>query len=228
MKMGSDNTNKGQSERQGRSHSAHPNAQLRRDEIVQAAAKLFDEVGYHGTPMEAIADAVGIRKPTLYHYVQSKEDILALIHEAFIDILLDRQRARRERRISCSNLLLETFVDIFEMIHDHHGYVTAFFEHYRELGADAQNSVREKRDAYFDATVEVLKEGRKNGEFDIRDPELTALAFFGMCNFAYTWYRPGTGLQPRDLAYHFWEIFNLGVAPRPVTTSTRQAEVTEG
>jgi len=52
--------------------------EARRDEIVQAAVRLWAERGFDGTPMSAIADAVGLTKGTLYLYFESK---LALLDE---------------------------------------------------------------------------------------------------------------------------------------------------
>src|SRR5438552_16778543 len=60
-------------------------------EIVDSAAGLFDQEGYHRVSMEDIANAVGLRKPSLYHYVRSKDQILARIHHAFMDRVIQRQ-----------------------------------------------------------------------------------------------------------------------------------------
>jgi len=46
-----------------------------RDLILDAAAELFTVLGYAGTSTRAIADAVGIRQPSLYNYFKTKEDI---------------------------------------------------------------------------------------------------------------------------------------------------------
>jgi len=53
-----------------------PRAGGRRAEIVEIAARLFDRHGYHSTSMDDIAEAVGLRKPSLYHYFKSKDQIL--------------------------------------------------------------------------------------------------------------------------------------------------------
>ena len=66
---------------------ATKNADERRKEIIRKAATLFNITGYFNTSMDDIAEAVGLRKPTLYYYVSSKEEILYLIHEELIDHL---------------------------------------------------------------------------------------------------------------------------------------------
>ncbi|WP_235900413.1 TetR/AcrR family transcriptional regulator [Lolliginicoccus suaedae] len=47
-----------------------------REEILDAAAELFTNRGYASTSTRRIADAVGVRQATLYHYFRTKDDIL--------------------------------------------------------------------------------------------------------------------------------------------------------
>src|SRR5437016_1336195 len=103
----------------------------RRLEIVLRASELFDEVGYHLTSMDDIARAVGLAKPTLYHYFPSKDSILLAIHAEFISLLLGRQRLRLahpERPVA--DLLLDVMLDICDLMRTHRGYVRVFFEHH--------------------------------------------------------------------------------------------------
>ena len=58
------------------------------DEILEKAAVIFDEQGYGQAALQDIADAVGIARPSLYHYFRSKEDILSA--------LVDRTTKSRE------------------------------------------------------------------------------------------------------------------------------------
>ena len=53
----------------------------RADAIVDAAANVFAERGYHGTTTQAIADVLGMRQASLYYYFPSKEAALELVCE---------------------------------------------------------------------------------------------------------------------------------------------------
>ena len=46
-------------------------------EILEHATRLFAQRGYDGTTLQDIADAVGITRPGLYNYINSKEQLLA-------------------------------------------------------------------------------------------------------------------------------------------------------
>lgn len=50
-----------------------------RDEILDAASELFTTLGYAGTSTRSIADSVGIRQASLYHYFKTKDDILCAV-----------------------------------------------------------------------------------------------------------------------------------------------------
>ena len=63
----------------------------RADEIIDAAARVFAERGYHGTTTQAIADVLGMRQASLYYYFPSKEAAL----EAGVRARHRRLRGRR-------------------------------------------------------------------------------------------------------------------------------------
>ncbi len=178
---------------------------------MSAAAELFDSAGYTHVTMGDIAQNVGIAKPTLYHYFDSKDDILLAIHEEFIDLLFNRQSERRLSNLPPEVLLLETMADILELMDTHRGHVRVFFEHHRELPGEAQDAIRRKRNRYEGAVQELFDEAAKAGSFVPLDSRLSALAMFGMCNWAYQWYRPGGDLTSRQVAETFWRLLVCGV-----------------
>lgn len=184
---------------------------FRRDDIVRAASLLFEERGYHSTTMEDVAEAVGIKKPTLYHHVPSKEVLLYLIHDEFVDLLLDKQRIRREADEAPDQRLLGVMTDILVLMDTHGSYVRVFFEYMRELTEPYRSAINSKRDAYFDDVVDALRAGVKAGMFQVSDVRLAALAIFGMCNWAHTWYDPGGKHAPEDIAKQFWAWLLSGI-----------------
>jgi TetR/AcrR family transcriptional regulator, cholesterol catabolism regulator len=183
----------------------------RRRQLVAKAAALFDEVGYHRASVEDVAEACGIRKPTLYHYFKGKEEILYWIHDEFIDLLIARQRAREPLGLSASQGLLEIMADILDLVRTHKSYVRVFFEHYRELDETHKAAIRKKRDLYEQSVHRVIQSGVDNGEFRDVDVKTVTLVVAGMCNWAYQWYEPTGPLTSREVAYVFWELLVRGL-----------------
>ncbi|WP_342363631.1 TetR/AcrR family transcriptional regulator [Terrarubrum flagellatum] len=187
----------------------------RKADIMREAARLFDKVGYHRVNMEMIAEAAGLKKPTLYHYIRSKDEILFAIHEAMIDALRRQLTERIERGMSPAEILRGICQDIFEQTHDFPGYVRAFFEHMRELDGEHRAKIRTERNAYMDQVMQVIKTGMDKGLFRRADVRLTALSLLGACNWSYQWYRPDRDPGPAEVAEEVWRIFSSGLLTRP-------------
>lgn len=155
--------------------------------IIAAAAELFDRDGYRKVSVGEIAAASGIKKPTFYHHFQSKEVMLYWIHEEFISFLLDRQRSRGARDLTPAAELTEVMTDILTIIQKKRGYVRVFFENMRELESAQHSAIVAKRDEYQERVENVIARGVDIGDFRRTDPQLAALAFFGMANWSYQW-----------------------------------------
>ena len=186
-------------------------ADRRRAEIIALSAGLFDEHGYANVSMEQIALAAGIAKPTLYHYFRGKDEILRGIHETFIDILLDRHEQRQKLDLSPALVLLGAMTDIFGLMETHRGHVRVFFEHHRELPDKVREDIRVKRDRYQQQIRETIARGIEEGQFRDVDPEAATLAVFGICNWAYQWWHPGSGADPALMAQRMWDLIIRGL-----------------
>ena len=136
-------------------------ADEKRRELVAQAAELFDRAGYHTTSVGELARAVGIQKPTLYHYFSRKDEILFSIHEEFIDLLIERQNARSG--LAAAESLREIMGDVLSLMDTHRGHVRVFFEHHRELSPEDQATIARKRDAYQTMVEDVIARGTRPG-----------------------------------------------------------------
>jgi AcrR family transcriptional regulator len=183
--------------------------------IVDRAAELFDRDGYARVSVADIAAAVGIRKPTLYHYVESKEEILALIHQEFMTLVFDAGRSRADQDLSPADAVRATMADILRLMETHRGHVRVFFEHHRELPESERRRIAGERDRYAAGVRTILAAGVQCGAFRAVDLDLTTLALFGMCNWAYQWYEPGGKLSPDQVAGFFADILLRGILEEP-------------
>jgi AcrR family transcriptional regulator len=201
-------------------------ANKKRGQIATEAAALFDSRGYHATTMEDIATAVGIAKPTLYHYYRSKDQILYEIHEEFIDLLLTEHTQRAtDASLGPEELLQGIAGDILDLMETHRGHVRTFFEHHRELAVRQRSTIRRKRDQYAGIVENLLQQGVDQKTIDT-DPKMCALHFFGMCNWAYQWYRSGNEFAPRAIGEEFWRMLLDGIRTRDNPASLTDAATT--
>src|ERR1700744_339601 len=59
-----------------RARAGRANGARREREVLDAATKVFSSRGYADASVQDIADELGILKGSLYHYIDSKEDLL--------------------------------------------------------------------------------------------------------------------------------------------------------
>ncbi|MCJ7432831.1 MAG: TetR/AcrR family transcriptional regulator, partial [Anaerolineales bacterium] len=62
---------------------------MTRDDILDAAAQVFRQKGFHGASMSDIAEAVNLQKASLYHHVSSKQEILLALLERALGLLTE-------------------------------------------------------------------------------------------------------------------------------------------
>jgi len=68
-----------------------PRGKERREQLIECAAKLFAERGYHPTSVADIVAALGVGKGVFYWYFESKEDL-------FLEILASSSQDLRRRQ----------------------------------------------------------------------------------------------------------------------------------
>ncbi|WP_205684026.1 TetR/AcrR family transcriptional regulator [Cryobacterium aureum] len=193
----------------------------RQREITDVAARLFDERGFAGASMTDIADALGIKKPTLYHYVQSKAQIVGWIHEECVRAIHPSLTRYIADGLPSTEILFLVARDILALLVDKPGYLRVYFENHRDLASAEQTRIVAMRDDYFGKVKIVLQNGQETGDFRVEDVDIAALAYFGMCNWAYQWYDPQGRVSTEDLALQLWRIYIKGVGVRPDAEALR-------
>jgi len=152
----------------------------RREQIVDTAATLFAERGYHGVTIEELGTAVGISGPGIYKHFASKEAVLAEMLIGISSHLLASGRQEIERSTSPSDALgrLISFHTDFALSRPE---LIRVQEHdLANLSESQAREVRRLQRAYVELWVAILQE---------IDPELTPLeartrahAVFGLLN----------------------------------------------
>lgn len=190
------------------------NFDARRNEIIGVAARLFAQQGFHATSVEDICTAAGIGRGLLYHYVSGKGELLLAIHERFIEPLLERAReivaANDPPDVTLRNLSRE----LMRTIVTYRDEVTVFLHEWKALAANEEQwrGVRKQRRAFEAIIQETIERGQRQGLFKEVDPQMTALAFLGMHNYAYQWLNPEGRLPWEQVAALFTDILIYGIA----------------
>ena len=187
-----------------------PGGLQRRNAIINAAAQLFNEHGYHSTSTAQIADRVGCAKATVYHYFKKKPEILFEIHDQWIDELQSRVD-ERDPDLPAGEFLRGVVRDILSLMESKSDNVRVFFEYYRELPSDLRATATAKRDRYEHLVLQRIERGVAAGELQTSHPRIATFALFGMCNWAYQWYRRDGALNYEEVADELFSIYFGGL-----------------
>lgn len=173
----------------------------RRQAVVDAAAREFARSGYEETSVQQLSEAIGLAAGGLYHYFDSKQELLVAICDQLMDPLLAQARALAagddppERRLRA---LVRIWVAQVVARRDHM-LVFQQQRHVIDRGAEWR-SVRESRKA-FERIVDDVLVGAERAGARLRGPRpLLVLALLGMVNHTAQWYRPRGTLTPQEIA----------------------------
>ncbi len=162
----------------------------REEEILSAAARIFLQKGYHGTSVQDIADAVGLLKGSLYHYIRSKEQLLARLFDGALEDTVRELEAIARRDAPAGERLADMVRAYVRAVTANLDAVGLYLREWRSLPARELAGLAARRRAMRALFREVLSEGARRGELAPGDADVTALAILGMCNWVYEWYRP--------------------------------------
>jgi len=172
----------------------------REEEILAAAAKIFREKGYHGASVRDIAESVGLLKGSLYHYIRSKEELLARLFEGALEETIRELEEIAGRDARASERLRDMVTAYVTSVTDNIDAVSLYLREWRSLPAPQLARVRARRRAMRTLFENVIAEGVRAREFAAGDAKIAALAILGMCNWLYEWYRPRGRLDAGELA----------------------------
>jgi TetR/AcrR family transcriptional regulator, cholesterol catabolism regulator len=183
-----------------------------RQEILRAAARLFQQQGYDATSMNDVAAALKLSKGGLYHHFQSKEEILFNLMSHAMDITEERviapakltpdpeERLRTVIRRHIAVVLSERDREITVMLHENH-----------PLSPGLRKRINSRKKDYVHFLENLIGEvQRARGSGGTVTPRAAAFALLGMINWIYQWYRADGSLQEESLAKQYTEIFFQG------------------
>lgn len=145
-------------------------------EILQAASVLFSKKGFDRTSVMDLAEALRIEKPTLYHYVKSKDELLFLILRNFLETLIKGlEQKRTEKKIALLPVILTDQVKLF---FQHQKEAFVYFRERRFLTGIYAQKIEALEETYLQKLSELLREGLPSTV--LQTPRHLALAFLGL------------------------------------------------
>ncbi|HEV7240108.1 MAG TPA: TetR/AcrR family transcriptional regulator [Thermoanaerobaculia bacterium] len=191
----------------------NPNPQVdgRAAEVYRTAAKLILQKGYDATSVGDIADALGITKAGLYHYIRGKTELLYDIMKYGLEEL-EREVMVPARAIADAGERLRFVIAMHaQIVTRGDGAVTILVDEARALSAAQYRHVTKLKRAYVDFLRETMEELRAAGK--LRDVNTTVGAFsiIAAVNWLSRWYQPEGALTANEIAEQITDVALNGV-----------------
>jgi AcrR family transcriptional regulator len=170
--------------------SARRSPRRRAPEIIEAAARVFAERGFHGATTQDIADVLGIRQASLYYYFPSKEGALELVCLQGVGGFFEVAKAIASGPGSAADKLARLIRAHLSPLNDRSDFVRVFLNERQHLPAESRRRIGKLSRGLERVFEDVLKEGVRRCEFraDL-DTRLAVLGILGMANAVANWYR---------------------------------------
>ncbi len=152
----------------------------RRQQILDTAATLFAERGFHGVSVHDIGGACGISGPALYKHFESKDDILTQSLTAISERLLAEGRSRFDAAAEPTAALDALIAWHIDFALGNRALIIIQEREWANLDAAGRKQVRSLQLAYINVWVDAV--GALRPELDSTEARAAVQATFGLLN----------------------------------------------
>ena len=164
--------------------------EAKRQAVLQAAAELFNERGFHATSLDDIAARLNVSKPTLYYYVKNKDEILLQCVSQGLEMTLEGIEASRQaggnavdQLRACMQVYAGVVTQPFGMCLIRVGD--------EEVPEPSRTELRRMKSEIDQAFRRLVAQGVQEGTLAPCDPKMTAFVIAGALSWIGRWYQSG-------------------------------------
>jgi len=204
--------------------------QLVENELLDRAADLFAERGFEGTTLADIAAAVGITRPSLYNYINSKDELLGMLVSGLTEAGVSDLAHLQAQDLRPSERLTRAVQTLTLRICEHPARFRLLDRSEYILPEPLKQRHRTAKRAILTSFIGIIARGVEAGEFWPGDERMSALSIIGSLNWVAWWFRPDApGADPAAVADQFARMALRSVArsDRPDRATTSAAALAE-
>ncbi len=186
----------------------------KRDAVLTAAVRMFNARGFHATSLDDVAASLGISKPTIYHYLGNKEQVLIeCVTRGLKPLRIAAEQAQSEEGRGIDRLRRFLIAYARTNMED---FGRCMVRTGDELLSPASAAEIRARKSEIDKTLRALiADGIADGTIAPVDVKMSAFAIAGALNWPARWHDPSGPSGPQDIAVALVDTLIGGLAPRP-------------
>ena len=190
----------------------------RMEAILDQAAWLFYERGYGAVGMRTIAELVGVRASSLYHYFDSKTDLLYQISLGVTRDFIDQLLPILDSPIPYPERTTGFILGHIELRWRRRHWISTTLQELRSLDPERSEEIAGYLRVYQRTIQDFIAQGVAAGAFHVNDPWLAGVALLDMINGVNGWYRPQGSRSLNQIAEGYAQLGVhqlLGATQRP-------------
>ncbi len=177
---------------------------LTRKALVDSALSLFGEKGFHATSVQSIVDHANVTKGAFYHHFETKEDVLALIHDEYLDSAIEGLEKALGSSEDPTEQLRAVVRESVLSVARFRSHVAVYFQERRYLKGDRGDEIHRRRNTVEDEIREIIRRGAADGVFTTEiAPRIAVFGIVGMTAWTYQWLRESGSLDVETVADQF-------------------------
>jgi AcrR family transcriptional regulator len=184
----------------------------KRDAVLLAAVRMFNERGFHATSLDDVAASLGVTKPMIYHYLGTKDQVL---FECVRNGLQQLRNAAAEAasRPGTGLVRLQQFLCSYaECIMNDFGRCVARTND-EMLTPESRRQFRKLKSDIDQVLRHMIEAAAADGSAEVDDIKFTAFAFAGALNWTAQWHQPDGPLKAEEIAAKLADILIGGITP---------------
>jgi len=184
--------------------------EVKRDAVLRAAARAFNENGFHKTSLDDVAERLNVTKPTIYYYVKSKDQILFECVRIGLEMLEDASTQIEGTNATGLSKLIALWRVYVQIVTEDFGRCLILVGE-DPLPACTRKELRALKGRIDKRFRSVIAEGIEDGSIRPCDPKMAAFAAAGALSWIARWYDPRGPLSPQELADQMIDLLVHGV-----------------
>jgi AcrR family transcriptional regulator len=185
----------------------------KRDALLLAAVRMFNERGFHATLLEDVAASLNVTKPVIYNYLGNKDQVLFECVRLGLEELQAAANVARSQPGSGLDRLRAFLESYATIIMGEFGRCVIRTSD-EALSEDARARFRSLKREIDDALRNAIAEAAADGSADVPDVQVAAFAFAGALNWPARWYDPAGPTPPAEMAAALVDTLISGIKPR--------------
>jgi AcrR family transcriptional regulator len=187
--------------------------EAKRDALLLAAVRMFNERGFHATSLDDVASSLGVTKPTIYHYLGNKEQVLLECMTIGLTRLQDASARAKSESGSAIDRLRAFLVQYAHVNMTEFGQcvIRTGDELLSPDGVEKLHALKRPIDS---AMRELIEEGVAEGSIAPCDPKMMTFTLAGAVNWISRWYSEKGPHSADEIASQVCAILEHGFRPR--------------